>query len=436
MGKLAFRSLAFVFLVWFHPGLALAQTDIHITGPQSGFPIAVPQFCDQGQSEPYNIKIPEAISKNLQMFGLFRVLLPASYVETPGKCGGQNNIAFSDWSVIGTDLLVKGEISRTGRNELVAKIYLYDVVRQQAVIGKQYQASEDEYLVIANRFSNEVMRFVGSEEIFGTSLVFVSKVGRFKELFLMDATGSGIRQITKDIGLALSPAWSPEGDRIVYTSYRTKQPELHVISVKGGGASQLTKRSGLELGAEFTPDGQRILASASIAGDSNLIYFDLKGNIISHLTKGGSIDVSPSFSPDGSQVAFCSNRAGGPQIYIMSSNGPSSPKRISFTQSSYCTSPVWSPRGDRVAFVCLGDGGNQLFVTDPAGGNTVQLTFQGKNEDPSWSPKGQFLVFSSDMEKRGRRSIYVMHLDTAHVTRITSDGDDSQPVWGPVSSSS
>ena len=411
---------------------AHAQADVQISGPGKGYPVALPRLCDAGGAGELAQKIPEIVTKNLQISGLFKVINPNSFVEAPGKCVDPDKVAYSDWSIIGAEGLVRGEIRSNG-NTVEVKFYLHDVLQKKTVVGKKYEASTQDFAKIAHRFSNEIIRFfTGEPGIFGTRLAYVSRVGRFKELFVMDIDGSNARQLTRDNGLALSPSWSPRGDRLVYTSYRTRKPDLYYISPEGGSPRQITERPGLEIGAKFSPDGGKLITSASISGVSKIVLLDLAGKLISKLTSGSSIDVSPSYSPDASQVAFCSNRAGGPQIYVMSSAGEPA-KRISFTNSNYCTSPSWSPKGDKIAFVCR-SGGNQIFISSPDGSQATQLTFAGDNEDPNWSPDGRFIAFSSNFGG-GARNIAILSLlgGGGQPTRISfARSEDGQPTWSPV----
>lgn len=409
----------------------LAQTDIKISGAQTGFPVAVPRLCDNGVGTEVASKIAQVIAKDLQIAGIFKVLNQDSYVEQAGKCGGPEQVAYSDWSVIGAEGLVKGEI-RSGSQGLEVNMYLHDVQQKKPVVGKKYEGTTEDASRIAHKFANEIIKFfTGELGVFGTRLAYVSKVGRFKEIFIMDVDGSNVRQLTRDNGLAMSPSWSPAGDKLVYTSYRTRKPELYTMSPDGGSPRQLTDRQGLEIGAKFSPDGSSILTSAAINGVSKLVRLDLSGRIVSRLTDSGSdaIDVSPSYSPDGSRVAFCSNRSGGPQIYLMSASGGEA-KRFSFANSNYCTSPAWSPKGDKIAYVCRA-GGNQIFIASPNGGPVTQLTYAGDNEDPNWSPDGRFLAYSSNFGG-GPRNIAIISMLGGTPTRITfARSEDGQPAWSP-----
>jgi TolB protein len=173
-----------------------------------------------------------------------------------------------------------------------------------------------------------------------------------------------------------------------------------------------------------------VISSATIKGVTNIVLFDLRGTFKRRLTNSSAIDVSPSWSPDGRKVAFCSNRGGGPQIYLMNADG-SNPRRVSFTDSTYCTSPSWSPKGDKIAFVCR-DGGNQIYISDPEGKRAIQLTFAGNNEDPAWAPDGRSLAFSSNLGRGGPRNVVVYSLLGNTTSQITfAKSEDSMPAWSP-----
>lgn len=415
------------------PLSVLAQTDIYIRGSSKLFPIALPQLCaGEGASDAAK-DIPKILARDLDLSGYFEVVNPSAYIETPGKCGAPEDVAYSDWTVIGAEGLVKGIIRSYG-DSIKAQLYLHDVARQKIVLGKEYEGTMDQVPLIAHKFANEIMKFfTGEAGVFGTKIAYSSKVGRFKEIFVMDMDGGNVRQLTNEKSLSMSAAWDSDGEGLFFTSYLKRQPDLFFLNIFDKRIKQLTRDSALEVGVKPSPDGSRLALSRTVDRDSSIILLEPGGSLIrTLLPANGSINVSPSWSPDGARLAFCSNRSGGPQIFTMNSDG-SEIKRISFLNSNYCTSPAWSPKGDKIAFVCRFEGGFQLFTANPDGSDLLQLTSTGSNEDPDWAPNGQFIVFSTTFWQRGVPSLALMRPDGSNLKRL-SDGraGDVDPAWGPL----
>jgi TolB protein len=411
-----------------------AQTKLSVQGAGRLYPIATPQLCvSRGESEAAK-EIPRIIARNLDLSGFFDVLNPNSYIETPGSCTGPDDFAYSDWSVIGVEGLVRGVVT-SSRRKIKVQLFLHDVQIRRVVLGKEYEGNHSQIRNIAHKFSNEIVKFfTGEPGIFGSQISFSSKVGRFKELFVMDMDGSNLRQLTGDRGLAISSSWSPLGGFLIYTTYKKRVPDLFLFDLHSKKVKQITKGSALELGGKFSRDGRRILASRSMGKDSDIVLLHTDGSLAKSLTRSnGAIDVSPDWSPDNSQIVFCSNRGGGPQIYTMSADGRNA-KRVSYVSSSYCTSPVWSPKGDRIAFVCRASGGHQLFTAAPDGSDPLQITNYGKNEDPAWSPDGRYLVFASTAFASGRIfNLGLIRSDGSNLRRLTSGrSGDTSPAWSSV----
>lgn len=414
------------------PTVALAQTDLYIRGAGRLIPIALPKLCNPGEDKGPEAEIPSTIARDLELSGFFEVLDQKGYIETPGKCGEPESTTFSDWTVIGAEGLVKGEIDFDGQ-DLSAKLYLLDVQKGLRVLAKQYTDAEPEQAkLIAHKFANEIMRYyTGAPGPFGSRISFSSRVGRFKELFVMDMDGSNITQLTTERGLALSSSWDPSGTKLVYTSFRNRVPDLFILDVDSKSSRQLTRTTDLEVSAHYL-NSSEILASRTEGSDSDIVLINQDGRVVRKLTPPNrAIDVSPVPSPDGAQVAFCSNRGGGPQIYVMGVDGANA-HRVSFVTSNYCTSPAWSPMGDKIAFVCRADGNFQLFISSPDGSNAVQLTSSGTNEDPEFSPDGRYLVFSTSSFGDGR-SIAIIRTDGSNLKQVArSRGGDFEPAWGPI----
>lgn len=411
---------------------AHAQTDIFIRGAGKKFPIAIPQLCVEVGDTTANKDVPKTVTRDLDLSGYFEVIDPGGYLETPGKCARPEDVVYSDWSVIGAEGLVRGSVSSEG-GQLRVRMYLHDVQKRAVVLGKEYTGEASQINSIAHRFANEIMRFfTGEMGVFGTQISYSSKVGRYKELFVMDMDGTNVRQLTNDRALALSSSWSPDGSKVVFTSYRSRVPDLFLMDVAKRTVTQVTRGAAMELGAHFAPGGA-LVVSRSTEGSSQIVLMNMDGTVVRSLTpKSSAIDVSPVFSPDFNSVAFCSNRGGGPQIYVMSADG-GGVRRVSFVNSNYCTSPAWSPKGDRLAFVCRVEGNFQIFTSDVTGTNPLQLTSFGDNEDPDWAPNGKLLVFATTFGRGFTTNLAIMRDDGSNIRKVT-DGrsGDSEPAWGPV----
>ncbi len=428
MRKFIFVLAAILFL----PLSSIAQTDIFITGGARKIPIAIPQACLAGGQTNADKDIPEVITRNLDLSGYFEVLNSNSFIERPGKCGGFEAVVFSDWRVIGADFIVKGTVTEND-GRIQARLLLIDAIKQQMVLGKEYDGGSADIKKIGHKFANEILKyFTGEYGPFGTQIAFVTKIGRFKEIAVMDMDGTGIRQITNDQSLSMSPSWDPSGRSLVYTSFRKTIPDLFTVDTVTRAQRQITKDVAQEVSPIFYNDGKSFLVAKNEGGGSNLSVLGANGALLRRIThSAGAIDVSPSMSPDKTQIVFCSERAGTPQIYVSSIDGGGA-KRISFTSSNYCTSPSWSPKGDKIAFVCRAEGGFNIFISGVDGSNALQLTSLGSNQDPDWSPDGRFIVFSSTMGRGGSAGIALMRADGTNVRQLsTSRGGDSQPAWGP-----
>lgn len=413
-----------------------AQTQITVSGAGRLIPIAIQKVCDRTATASASDKVAEigqAIERNLTLSGFFQVLDRNSFIESPPKCAGASDFAYSDWSVIGSEGLVRGLATVQGQ-QLTVQLFLHDVVKQQVVLAKEYVGTVDQARRMAHRFSNEIMKFfTGQPGIFGTQIAYSSRIGRFKELMIMDLDGSNVRQLTSERGLALSPSWNRDGTQIVYTAYRNRMPDLFRIDPVTRAITQISRGPALEIGGRFFPAGG-YLVSRSMGDDSDLVVLGEDGTMLRRLSPpNGALDVSPVLSPDGRQLLFVSNRAGGPQVYLQDLEGGGPPRRVSFATSNYCTSPAWSPRGDQIAFVCRADAGFQMFIARPDGREQLQLTGGRDNEDPDFSPDGRYLVFATTQFTPGTFALAMMKTDGTGLRQLTTPrGGDFEPSWSPI----
>lgn len=214
--------------------------------------------------------------------------------------------------------------------------------------------------------------------------------GRIWDIYLVDADGSQVVNLTNDSFVDRAPSWSPDGSRVAYVSNHDARSEIFVIDSQGGPATQLTDNTAL--------------------------------------------DETPNWSPDGTQIVFASNRDGDFEIYVMNADGTDQRRLTNSPREEFY--PEWSPNGEHIAFFsdnCTSCSAQQsdIMLIRPDGSGLVNLTNSpDQNVGPTWSPDGSMLAFSSDRD--GRIDVFTMLADGSQVRNVTSDDPSGfcvSPAW-------
>ncbi|MGI6495574.1 MAG: hypothetical protein ACOX5G_05715 [Kiritimatiellia bacterium] len=284
----------------------------------------------------------------------------------------------------------------------------------------------------AHRACDEILRRVlGKQGIASTRIAFVGKRGGSQDLYLCDADGASVRQITHLGAICLSPKWTPDGSSLFYTGYQTGAPFIYRAPVNGGGIQRLANFNGLNAGGTASPDGRLMALILSKDGNPELYILNLSSGNLTRLTRTPyAVESSPSWSPDGRSIAYVCDAPGSPQIYVV--NEAKQTRRISF-RGSENVAPDWGPDG-RIAY-CTKQGGYQIAIHDPRDGSTRVITDGAPHEDPSWAPDARHLVCSRG--ENGRRQLVILD-DPAPALDISGDpplplfsisGDWTAPDW-------
>jgi len=372
----------------------------------------------------------EVIKNDLQLSGYFKLLDSAAFIE-PASAGIETGtFDFDHWRLSGAVGLAKSSYAVDGNN-IAVEIRVYDVDAGLPMLARRISGTRGDLRRIAHRTANAIVEaFTGMSGMFDSRILAVVDYGTGKEIYTFDFDGNNRRSVSRNGSLNLSPAWSPDGAHVSYTSYRDNNPDLWVTNLQTGRHSKISFHPGINAGAEWAPDGGELALTLSKDGDSEIYAISQEGSILRRLTRQWGIDVSPSYSPDGKQIAFTSSRNGTPQVFIMDRDGSNT--RLLTHRGGHNVSPVFSPDGTRIAFAGRDEGRFDIFVMNTDGTGLRRLTQnESDDEDPSWSPGGTHIIFSSARSGRGKQ-LYIMTSDGSSQQRITNGaGSFSNPMWGP-----
>lgn len=207
-----------------------------------------------------------------------------------------------------------------------------------------------------------------------------------QEIFVMNADGSGLRQVTYNTVDDGGPGWSPDGDRLVFHRWLDddSQADLMTVRVNGTGERNLTRSPGiLDRYPVWSPDGREILFMRDDSGlENDIATIRPDGSHLRALTATPTDEEGLDWSPDGKRISFHWNVATpdeGWDIYVMRREGGSPPTRLT-TSGGY--NPAWSPDGRKFVFNT-----DQLFTmrTDGSRQRAVLPQFLDGHH-PDWQP--------------------------------------------------
>lgn len=287
-----------------------------------------------------------------------------------------------------------------------------------------------------------------------TRIAFMSTRSGDGEIYLINPDGKRVRRLTKDPEYDSAPAWSPDGQKITFASFRDLHrpggiilAELYVMNADGTNPINLTQTPRRhDLDSCWSPDGKQIAFTSAEhlkwnnGSRWNIWVMEADGGNPRDLTNHDAEDRSPDWSPDGKQIAFASDRnrdwefennvIGNWEVFVMSTDGANPINLTNHLATD--DSPDWSPDGKRIAFVSNRDENSEVYVMNADGTNPINLTnHPAADSSPTWSPDGKQIAFQSNRD--GNWEVYVMNADGTNPINLTQHPAwDSNPSWGSV----
>lgn len=233
--------------------------------------------------------------------------------------------------------------------------------------------------------------------------------------------------------------WSPDGSVFLFTCTPTRS-EICLAPGDGSLVKRLTFDAGdVDNYAEWTPDGNEIVFSSYRKGSTDIYLARADGSDERPLVTGDRDEFAPSISPDGRALAYVERKPRGFRLHLAHLREG----RVTevFRTIEDAAFPSWAPSGSKLLFTRQRDERfADVYMTDGAGIRLQRLTRSpGMDYWPTWSPDEQMIAFTRDTdfdeEERHylRSDLYLLTLSQGKVRNLTNDQSiNLHPDWRPI----
>jgi Tol biopolymer transport system component/imidazolonepropionase-like amidohydrolase len=263
-------------------------------------------------------------------------------------------------------------------------------------------------------------------------------------LWTMPASGGRAKAITDELGDARQPAWSPDGGRVAFQSYRDGNWHIWWVAADGARLMQVTTGPYDDREPHWSPDGKQIAFSSDRDGNYDIWTVDLGTGKLEQLTRDPANDFSPAWSPDGRRIAFATERAAGRGIWLIEQVGNKKKRGEKLFSQTAATpaAPSWSAYGTRIIYQTSDRAAGSTELWAKATGfqeQTQHLSSAGEDVFPfraAWISDSEFLYTADGAIKRAslhrerRTSIpfeATIELERPVYNRKARDFDSSAP---------
>lgn len=408
------KTLLFLNILFFYASAIHAELRVEAKkNAENSIALAVVPFGWQDTATKAPLDIAAIVSADLNRSGYFKTLPEQQMLIKPTSAADVN---FRAWQILGQEYVAVGKVDKIADNYAVV-FQLLNVSKKELLIDYKISADEQGLHRAAHEISHLIYeKITGKQKIFDAKIAFVStELNAGKSVYkleIADLSGFDAKIVISSSEPIMSPALSPDGEKIAYVSFESQHPVIFVQTLATAERKQVAAFSGINGAPAWSPDGKKLAITLSKDGNPNIYIITLETGALTQLTKMNGINTEAAWSPDGQTVVFTSDESGKPQLYKISSNG-GEVQRLTF-EGEYNSNASFSPDGQKIAMVHGNNNRYKIAVLDMNTAAITVLTAGDLDESPKFSRDGTMIL-------------YAAHKDTDSVlATVSADGKIQQ----------
>ncbi|MBC8494134.1 MAG: Tol-Pal system beta propeller repeat protein TolB [Candidatus Thioglobus sp.] len=421
------KLIAACFALYASSAFAVLEVTVLKTD-EDAFPIVISPFSVTGDAKQGEA-IAHIMRDNFNRSGEFNASSANQIID--------DQINFKQWQAKKIEAIVIGKLDQVSQKIFNVEIELIDTYSKKTLYAKKFAVHNSGIRRIAHYLSDQIyFALLGIKGSFDTRLAYVTVANKGQgkreyRLEISDSDAQNPQTIFRAASPILSPAWSPDQNKIAYVSFKNGRSEVFIqYPFMRRKTQKLPYFDGIASAPAWHPNGESIVLTLSKDGNKDIYAYHLTDKKLTRLTQDVGIDTEASFSPDGERIAFTSNRSGQVQVYIKHlASGKI--KRATF-DGSYNAKAVFSPDGKSLALVHRLDRDYRIAMLDIATQDLTIMTSNKLDESPFFSPNGSMIIYATNKGDTGVLSV-VSILGQQTFELASKAGEVREPNWSHYS---